>query len=79
MYLVYVMLLELVVLIVPTASRMATIPMASTPHSQRQLWPLGVPAWGLPSPSCGALGLFGDFSGRCGLTASMLGATPAQG
>ena len=37
MNLVYVMLLELVVLIVPTASRIATIPMASTPQSQRQL------------------------------------------
>ena len=37
MNLVYVIVLALVVLIVPTASRMATIPMARTPQSQRQL------------------------------------------
>ena len=44
MYLVYVIVLALVVLIVPTASRMATIPTARTPQSQRQLWPpLGAP------------------------------------
>jgi hypothetical protein len=37
MNLVYVIDLAFDVLIVPTASRTATIPMASTPQSQRQL------------------------------------------
>ena len=36
-YFVYVRVLAVLVLIVPTAKRTATIPMARTPHSQRQL------------------------------------------
>ena len=36
MKLVYEIDLALLVLMVPTASRIATIPMARTPHSQRQ-------------------------------------------
>ncbi len=74
---VYVMVLALFVLIVPTASRMATIPMARTPQSQRQLCPpLGAPGWGGPPPSpfWGAFGRFAGLSARCGLTPAMLGA-----
>ena len=68
----------LLVLIVPTASRTATIPMARTPHSQRQLCPEGAPWEGVPSPPVGALGLPVGLSVRGGLTPAMLGADPAQ-
>ncbi len=76
--LVYEIDLALLVLMVPTASRMATIPMASTPQSQRQLWPVDCPGCGLPSPPLGAFGPLGGFSVRCGLTPAMLGAPLAQ-
>ena len=55
--------LALLVLIVPTASRMATIPMARTPHSQRQLCPDGRPLLGGPVPACRRVRLAGRLVG----------------
>ncbi len=63
---------------VPTASRMATMPMASTPHSQRQFCPVGPLGGALPSPFAGGLGRLEGLSVRGGVTLSMLGAAPVR-